>query len=525
MPIPTRLANDGWWLCDSPPIASVLVPLRIIQRGQSVMTNLAQPESIAPPVRTDVVTVRLTAAIGLAALADWLFYDQQAGISVVIFVAALSACTLLTNRAVLDRGRLLPAGLVLVAGLVPAVENFNVLSSGFVLLALGVASAMLTNPGFDSLADRARALRELYVFAPFRMARDGVKAFDLPVISSGIAVWIVPVLMSCVFLLLFASANPLIEKWLSAANLAKLTEYLSLPRTLFWLLALCLIWPFVYLRWHRTRAAASLAPQISIPEFLSTATILRSLVLFNLLFAVQTALDVIYLWGNAALPADITYASYAHRGAYPLILTALLAAGFVLAALRPGGPAEQSKVIRPLVYLWVAQNVMLVISSILRLDLYVQVYLLTYWRVAAFIWMLLVATGLLLIVARIALQRSNGWLVRLNLITVMLTLYACSLTNFAAIIADYNVSHSYETSGKGVTIDTSYLQSLGPQALPALDRASKLLLGYSRYPTFTSCRDSLADRFRHETASWRAWSFRNWRLKRYLDEQSKHAAG
>ena len=32
----------------------------------------------------------------------------------------------------------------------------------------------------------------------------------------------------------------------------------------------------------------------------------------------------------------MTYAAYAHRGAYPLIVTALIAAGFVLAALRPG---------------------------------------------------------------------------------------------------------------------------------------------------------------------------------------------
>ena len=112
----------------------------------------------------------------------------------------------------------------------------------------------------------------------------------------------------------------------------------------------------------------------------------------------------LYLWGNAELPDDISYASYAHRGAYPLILTALLAAGFVLAAMKPGGPAEQSAIIRPLVYLWVAQNVLLVASSILRLDLYVQIYLLTWWRVAAFIWMLLVAFGLLLIVARIALE-------------------------------------------------------------------------------------------------------------------------
>ena len=198
-------------------------------------------------------------------------------------------------------------------------------------------------------------------------------------------------------------------------------------------------------------------------DFFGVATILRSLILFNLLFAVQTVLDVIYLWGNATLPADISYAAYAHRGAYPLILTALLAAGFVLIAMKPGGPAEQSKVIRPLVYLWVGQNVLLVASSILRLDLYVQIYLLTWWRVAAFIWMLLVAFGLLLIVARIRLNRSNEWLIRANLITLTATLYVCSLVNFSAIIADYNVDHSREASGKGVRSTSIICFSSGPR--------------------------------------------------------------
>jgi Domain of unknown function (DUF4153) len=485
------------------------------------MTNLAQPESAIAPVRTNIVTIRLAAAIALAAFADWLFYDEYAGISVVIFALALAGVSLATNFDTVDRRKLPPAGVVLIAGLLPAAEYLDILSLGFVLLALGVAAAMLTNHGFDSLPDRSRALRELYVFAPFRLMRDAVGALNLPGISSGIAVWVVPVLMSCVFLLLFASANPLIEKWLSAANLARLTANLSAPRILFWLLALSLIWPFVYLRWLRKPVTAAASP-IVVAEFLSAATVLRSLILFNLLFALQTVLDVIYLWGNTALPADISYAGYAHRGAYPLILTALLAAGFVLVAMRPGGPAEQSKVIRPLVYLWVGQNVMLVISSILRLDLYVQTYLLTYWRIAAFIWMLLVATGLSLIVARIALQRSNGWLIRLNLIAVLLTLYVCSLTNFAAIIADYNVSHSREVTGKGVNADINYLVSLGSQALPGINKSPRIREGDW---TLVASRDSLVDRFQRETASWRTWSLRDWRLRRYLDGQGKRTAG
>lgn len=485
------------------------------------MTNLAQPESAIAPGRINIVSVRLVAAIVLAGLADWLFYDENAGISFVIFAIALASISLMTNLETVDRRKLPLAAIILIAGLVPAIEDYSTISLGFALLTMGVAAAMLTNHGFDSLADRVSALRELYIFGPFRLIRDGIGALNLPGISSGIAVWVVPALMSCIFLALFASANPVIERWLSAANLAKLTENLSLSRILFWLLALSLIWPFVWLRWLRKPPAPGPATIVS-PEFLSTATVLRSLILFNLLFAVQTVLDIVYLWGSVALPADISYASYAHRGAYPLIVTALLAAGFVLIAMRPGGPSEQSTVVRPLVYLWVAQNVLLVISSILRLDLYVQIYLLTTWRIAAFIWMLLVATGLVLIVARIALQRSNAWLIRFNLIAVLLTLYVCSLTNFVGIIADYNVSHSREATGKGVNVDINYLFSLGPQALPGINKSSRIREGDW---TLMASRDSLTEKFRRETASWRAWGLRNWRLQRYLDEQAKRAAG
>ena len=198
----------------------------------------------------------------------------------------------------------------------------------------------------------------------------------------------------------------------------------------------------------------------------------------------------------------------------------LFRSGFVLAAMRPGGPAERSKVIRPLVYLWVAQNVLLVASSILRLDLYVQIYLLTWWRVAAFVWMLLVAFGLLLILARIALNRSNDWLIGANLIILTATLYICSLANLAAVIADYNVSHSREASGKGVTIDMNYLVHLGPQALPAIDRAIGLR---GPDPGLVSRRNCLVEQQRRDMASWRAWGFRSWRLQRTLDAQQKNS--
>jgi hypothetical protein len=124
-----------------------------------------------------------------------------------------------------------------------------------------------------------------------------------------------------------------------------------------------------------------------------------------------------------------------------LIVTALLAAGFVLAALRPGSATANDPLIRRLVYAWVAQNIVLVISSILRLDLYVGIYSLTYWRIAAFVWMGLVAAGLALIIARIALAKSSLWLLTANLLRFRRRFMPAPSSTLPAV-ANRNVEHS-----------------------------------------------------------------------------------
>jgi hypothetical protein len=473
------------------------------------MADFTTPVTNAGAVNDNAFPVKPAIALALAALADWLFYGHRIGISVVLFAIALTFGSLLANFARLDRKQILLAGGLVLAGLVPAVEEFNAASLFFIALALGVGLLLTTNRKLRGSGEQAAALCDLYLIGPFRLLRDATRVFNLPALATGFTVWFIPIVLGSIFVFLFASANPLIAKWISLMNPGDAPSYVNISRVLFWATALSIVWPFIHVWWRRkpevTSDLAEMAPQEQETssdniDFFGAATILRSLILFNLLFAVQTVLDVIFLWGNATLPTDISYAAYAHRGAYPLILTALLAAGFVLAATNPGGPAGRSKVIRPLVYLWVTQNVLLVASSILRLDLYVQIYLLTWWRVAAFIWMLLVAFGLLLIVARIMLNRSNEWLVCANLVTLTATLYICSLVNFAAVIADYNVVH------------------LGPQALPAIDRAIQLR---GDDPSLVSRRNCLVEQQRKDMASWRAWGFRSWRLQRSLDAQQK----
>jgi len=506
-----------------------------------------------PSIPFGICGTLLGAGVAVTALADWLFYMHVPGISVVIFLAALCAAALVTNPVGASRAELAAAIAVLAVALLPAIEDFGLLSlvfavvgaCAFALLAIGWPA----RPAVQRLTD----VGWMIVSGPFRLAADLSCAIhvarqrDLAKHGANwVVAWIVPVGLGGIFLLLFSQANPLIEAWLTSVGTSR-WKNLDLVRPLFWLAVIASTWPFLQVRIGGKPTMQSLvnmldpspmqSPTMQLPAATATTAraanvsidgpllgrtaILRSLVLFNALFAVQSALDVTYLWGGLALPAGMSYASYAHRGAYPLIVTALLAGAFVLAAMQPGTSIERSRLARALVFLLIGQNVLLVLSSMLRLDLYVGVYSLTEWRCAAFVWMLLVAAGLVLIVVRIILDRSNRWLVWSNAAVLALTLYACSLVDFPGLIARFNVAHSWEVGGAGEPVDMAYLCGLGPAALPALDMlAAKTSVSGRRLPgSAYNCRRSLELRHAMRMEDWRAWTFRGYRIKRLLDQR------
>jgi hypothetical protein len=129
--------------------------------------------------------------------------------------------------------------------------------------------------------------------------------------------------------------------------------------------------------------------------------------------------------------------------------------------------------------------------------------------------MVLVAVGLVLIVARFIFGRSSTWLIATNAISLTLTLYICCFVNFPLLIGNYNVTHSKELSGKGVALDLHYLLSLGPQSIPALDRYVSLRQ-YDQQSITARCINDLANKHFEKMKDWRAWTYLDWRLAHYL---------
>jgi hypothetical protein len=454
---------------------------------------------------------------GLIVIADQLFYGHELGLNLGLFGLVLSAAALAAFPALRrDRRGLIVIALATCMALL-LLERPTVAITAFLLVALGTASLSPRAPGgYDAWlwgqrlvvgAFRAliRPLTDLRRLRGSRLARR-----SLPLSWVKLSTLVLPLVGGLAFFTLFSAANPIIEASLAAIRIPRM----DLARGVFWLATAATLWGFLRPRGPR-RAFAPPDGRGDLQVFGVTQTSLTlSLMVFNALFALQNGLDLAFLWSGAPLPAGVTLAEYAHRGAYLLIATAILAGAFVLIALRPGSTTASRPMVRRMVVLFVAQNLLLVASSALRTVDYVEAYGLTRLRISALAWMGLVAVGLVLIGVRLLRDKSSSWLINANVLTAAIVLLGTSLVDLGAVAAHWNTRNAREIGGQGPPLDLGYLRGLGGAALVPLTTLEGRLPPTPQREALAATRLWLTANLRRKQADWRTWS---WRDQRRLD--------
>lgn len=444
---------------------------------------------------------KVAAALALLALADWLFYGHEPGSTLGAFALAWILALGLAVPA-LRRGGALTA--LVIAGLFGAVlvDDPSPLAWTMFWTALSSA-ALLTRARFDSAGRWAIRLAAHGLSGPFRPLADTIRLGKLGSgvrVRSAMSLLVLPVAGGALFIALFAGANPLIGAALAELEPPSLGAVVA--RTLFWGVVLAIIWPSLR-PWFPRLPELEVGRSPFVPD-LRVATLVVSLATFNLIFAVENVLDLVFLWSGAPLPPGVTLAEYAHRGAYTLIATALLAGTFVLVALRPGSAAARSGLVRRLVVVWIVQNVLLVASSARRTLDYVDAYQMTVLRLSALAWMALVAVGLVLICWRILRAKSAAWLINVNALAGALVLGMASVVDLGATAAAWNVREASE----GERLDLCYLDRLGVSALIPLIELERRAGGPVLRDRAAYLRDLALRRLRAEQADWHSWTAR-----------------
>ena len=450
-------------------------------------------------------------AAGLIAAADVLLFDQDIGANLgLLMLAALAVAASAHPETWRDRRALAAFALAGGFGLL-LIDRPGLMAWLMAALALGVAV----------LSPRADARSDVGDWA-LRLARAGLMSLAAPALDirraaarggrpgavrRALVAAALPVLGGAMFLGLFALANPVMEAALASWRLPPWSP----GRLAFWALMAIVAWALLRPRGARRRFTPvwrSRGPGVA------SASVTISLVVFNALFALQNGLDLAFLWSGAPLPDGVSFAEYAHRGAYLLIVTALLAGAFVLVFLRPG--AAQSQAVRRLVIAWVGQNLLLVASSALRTIDYVAAYGLTQLRISALIWMGLVALGLVLICVRLVRGKSASWLIGANAGALAAVLTAVSIIDIGAAAASWNVRHAREATRdpRDPSLDLRHLRELGPAALvPLTQLAGQPLPPALAAQVQAAQREARADLAARQ-AHWRTWT---WRGQRRLD--------
>lgn len=446
---------------------------------------------------------KLGAALALVLFAHWLFFAQELGATLGLFILAWCMTLFLAVPAMRRRG---PAIALAIAALFGAgmIENPTLL--GWILFSCAIATApLLQRWRFDNAARWAVRLLSFTLAGLISPARDLLQILRLSsrghtTVRQILSVVALPLLGGAAFLLLFACANPLIATALGSLSLPDIDTVLG--HVFFVLFVATILWPTFRPRTPRFDRDMSWSGCRAID--LPVATVALSLAAFNGVFALQNGLDIFFLWSGAPLPDGVTLADYAHQGTYTLIVTALLAGAFILIVLAPSSRAAQSHVVRGLLLLWVAQNLLLVASSMLRLFDYIHAYLLTSLRLTALVWMGLVMVGLVLICWRLLTGRSAAWLINANAIAAGLVLAVSTLVDYGAISAQWNVTHAREAR----QLDLCHLNRLGSSALLPLitlehHAAGPILRDRARF-----VRRSIQQKLELRQADWHQWTWR-----------------
>ncbi len=459
--------------------------------------------------------LKVSLVAALVAVADVFFVWHAPGSTVGVFALAWLAALVVSRPGLLREGRGRLAMLAAAGFAVVLIDRPGLLAWSLFGMATAVAvmsARVRTGESAWGWAQRLLVLGVVGLVGPlldlFRLSKLKRRRSKRSTLGL-LGLLIMPVLGGTIFLALFAAANPLISDFLDRLpRFAFSAEMVA--RVVVWSLVGVITFSLLRPRWRRKLIPLP-TRRPDRPSAALTTSITWSLVVFNAVFALQNGLDIAFLWSGAPLPGDMGLADYAHRGAYPLIVTALLAGLFVLVALQPGSDTARRPLVRRLVAVWVAQNIVLVASSLLRTADYIESYALTRFRIAAMIWMVLVAIGLVLILWRMLRDRSAHWLINANVLVALVVLAGISVVDLGGVAAAWNVRHAREVGGRGVELDLGYLHSLGAPALVPLIQLEQTTDNPGLRDRTAAVRQHVLADVRRSQGEWRGWTWRDHR--------------
>lgn len=476
--VPRSLARDGWWLSAA-------------ADGRTA--------ALSTPAKTPKLSRPFGLAFAAVIAADVLFWPVSGGIGLALFSLVFAACIVVGLAVPTKRAKWIAA--IAFTTALPVLSFVQPLSVAWWVLGLVAMPLAAAQAPIHRLAAFTRGWLTTGILAVV----DDI-ALQVTQFSGGkgfvgfLRQWGLALGLGLTFLALFSIANPVIHSFGEFLGQAVSLFEISADRIGLWLAVLGGL------------AAAAACAFVALPDIqdvsktqkinlFSSQSVTNALLVFNLIFAVQLGSDLsIFVFGSG-LPNGVSFAEYAHRGAYPLVVTALMAGAFMLIAR---GQLGHNALLKPLLVLWWLQNLILLGTAGYRLAIYIEAYGLTYLRLHAGIWMGLVGFGLGLIAWDLWRRQPDGWIVKRSIAASALVLYTACFVNFGAAVTTFNMNRT----AAALPVDWHYIDQMGVSAQAAFVREWAAQGGHGFALPFQ----------REPIDNWRKFDFRRWQIDRSITQ-------
>jgi hypothetical protein len=470
--------------------------------------------------KTKLALAILGAALILGILADLLLRGAAWGINLTLWIACLVSGLFAAKRignGTLEFGSALLIAPMIVFGICFAWRDSSMLRGldlGAIVLAAGLVitrqSAPFWTPSIGRIAGSIVNLAAHCVagFAhlisrdiDWSQQRNATVAANARSAAAGVLI-AAPLLI--VFTILFVRADAAFENLFSELIHADVLTHLLPIAIGTWLAG-------SYLRGVLVATAPSSPPVAEQKGRLGATEINVALALVNILFAAFVAVQIQYLFGSARMVEStpgLTYATYARRGFFELVMVALMVLPILLAAERFHTETHSKRAFRAQALVLVGLVLCVMVSAMHRMRLYQFAYGLTELRfyVTAFIIFLAVVFGLFCLTV---LRDLRGLFAMGTVAIGFAAIFLLHAVNPDRWIAATNIANQKA----GRRSDPEYLKTLSADAVPIL------LANTSIIP-----REDILSQFRNRLSyldDWRSWNYGRYMAERAIRERSR----
>ena len=244
------------------------------------------------------------------------------------------------------------------------------------------------------------------------------------------------------------------------------------------------------------------------------------LLVVDALFAVFVGLQLAYLFGgrDTLALAGLTYAEYARRGFFELVVVAILAGTLVVAV--HAAAERRSRMLLGASLALLGLTAIVLLSALLRLRLYQQAYGWTELRFVVLTAILWLGAALAIAAVLLVTDRSR-WILHALGIAVLVTVAGMNLVGPQAFVAERNLERAIDPSlvppGGRSGLDAAYLAELGDEAVEPIVDAWDRLPPVDRIALRPVLLDRSAALGGLDVSGWPAWNLTRARARAAIE--------